>query len=80
MKCVEEAKEKILGCSNKECRYFIKHQESQNCTFICIENNGRMSLRQISDVLGTSPANIGMLEKKALKKIAKHMKKEDYRE
>lgn len=82
MKCVEEVKRKENDgcCENKKCRYFIEHQKSKNCTFICIENHGRMSSRQISEIIGTCTANISIIEKKAIKKIAKYFKKEDYRD
>lgn len=80
MKCVEKAKEQVFGCDRTECRYFIKHQESQNCTFICVENNGKMSLRQVGEVLGTCAANINIIEKKAIKKILNAIEKDDFRE
>lgn len=80
MKCVEKAKERASGCDKMECRYFINHQKDQNCTLICVEKNGKMSLKQIGTVLGTCAANINIIEKKAIKKILNAIKKDDFRE
>jgi DNA-directed RNA polymerase sigma subunit (sigma70/sigma32) len=77
MNCIKKVKKDGKGCENTECRYFIEHKENQNCTFICIENNGKMTLSQIGGILGTSLANVSMIQRKALGKLQKNLKKDD---
>jgi hypothetical protein len=70
LKCIELKTE----CPNTECRYWVEHQNSLNCTFIAIEKNGDMDLRTVGDIMGVSFVRIKQIQDKAITKINKVLK------
>lgn len=70
LKCIELE----TGCPNTECRYWVDHQNSLNCTFIAIEKNGDMDLRTVGDIMGVSFVRIKQIQDKAVSKINKVLK------
>lgn len=70
LKCVELNTE----CPNTDCRYWVDHKDSLNCTFVAIENNGEMDLRTIGDIMGVSFVRIKQIQDKAVQKINKVLK------
>jgi hypothetical protein len=70
LRCVELKTE----CPNEDCRYWVSHQDSLNCTFVAIENNGDMDLRTVGDIMGVSFVRIKQIQDKAVIKINKVLK------
>lgn len=70
LKCIELKTE----CPNTDCRYYVEHQNSLNCTFIAIEQNGEMDLRTIGDIMGVSFVRIKQIQDKAVQKVNKVLK------
>lgn len=70
LKCIELETQ----CPNTECRYWVEHQNSLNCTFIAIEQNGEMDLRTVGDIMGVSFVRIKQIQDKAIHKINKVLK------
>lgn len=70
LKCIELQTE----CPNTDCRYWVEHQNSLNCTFIAIDNNGEMDLRTIGDIMGVSFVRIKQIQDKAVQKVNKVLK------
>lgn len=73
-KCSLKCIELNTDCPNTECRYWVEHQNSLNCTFIAIEKNGEMDLRTIGDIMGVSFVRIKQIQDKAVHKINKVLK------
>ena len=71
LSCVEECKLKNKSCRKKSCRYWIKYKEDLNCTFVAVEKNGKMSLREVADRIGVSFVRIKQIQDKAIKKLLK---------
>lgn len=73
-KCSEKCIELNETCPNTDCRYWIEHQNSLNCTFIAIDKNGEMDLRTVGDIMGVSFVRIKQIQDKAIQKVNKVLK------
>ena len=62
-------------CSKENCRCWIDYPEDDNCIYNSIEKHGAMTLSEISKRLGVSIVRISQIEKAALKKLSKRIKK-----
>ena len=69
MKCFRAHQEFELECKNKDCRYWINHQESMNCTILAVEE-GPKTLQEIGNIFGVTRMRICQLEKRILSKIS----------
>ncbi len=63
------------GCSPETCRYWIDYPEDNNCALIAIKKHGAMTLEEVSKRLGISLVRVSQIEKQALAKLAKRIKK-----
>tara|TARA_R110002012_G_scaffold257711_2_gene438005 strand:+ start:423 stop:668 length:246 start_codon:yes stop_codon:yes gene_type:complete len=70
-KCMDTA----TPCEQKECRQWIDYEKEHNCTLVSTYINGPMTLRQVAERMGISYARVKQIESGALKKIRKHIKK-----
>jgi len=68
MKCFEAHECYNACCKKQECRQWIDHKESMNCTIIAAKR-GPMTLQQIGDIFGVTRMRICQIEKKIIKKI-----------
>jgi len=66
------------SCKEESCRYWIDYKDDLNCTLICAEKNGPLTLREISKRLGVSFVRVKQIEEKAMKKIRQRNSYEDY--
>lgn len=73
-KCSEKCLQLNTECPNIECRFWVEHQNSLNCTFIAIEQNGEMDLRTVGDIMGVSFVRIKQIQDKAIHKLNKVLK------
>ena len=62
-------------CSAENCRCWIDYPEDDNCINVAIKKHGSMTLAEIAKRLGVSLVRISQIEKKALAKLAKRIKK-----
>ena len=60
--CKDECQESSLPCKNKTCKYFIEYDRDLNCSLIAIEENGPMTLDEVSKRLGLSLVRIKQIE------------------
>ena len=73
-KCSEKCLQLNTECPNIECRFWVEHQNSLNCTFIAIEQNGEMDLRTVGDIMEVSFVRIKQIQDKAVHKANKILK------
>ena len=59
----------------EEDRHFINSPEHNNCTLCLVNDKGEMTQEEVSQYLGLSKMRVCQLEKLALKKFQKRMKK-----
>ncbi len=69
--CAKDCILKKSECDKKECRMWINYKEDLNCTFVAVEKNGKMSLREVADRIGVSFVRIKQIQDKAIKKLLK---------
>ena len=73
-KCTLKCLELQTDCPNNDCRFWVEHKDSLNCTFIAREKNGEMDLRTVGDIMGVSFVRIKQIQDKAVQKINKVLK------
>ncbi len=62
-------------CTNKECRNWIDYPEDNNCVLEAVRKNGNMTLEQCAKRLNISLVRVSQIEKQALLKLSKRIKK-----
>ena len=73
IECAQKCCELDVTCPIQKCRYWIDYKVDFNCTYIAIDKNGPMKLREISERLRRTPARIQQIEKSVLSKLKKLM-------
>jgi len=73
--CAEECLHTGQVCNRTECRMFIDYSADLNCSLVSIYKNGNMTLDEISKRLGISLVRVSQIEKKAIGKLSKRIKK-----
>jgi hypothetical protein len=73
-KCSQKCVELQTECPNTDCRYWVEHQQSLNCCFVAIDQNGEMDLRTIGNIMGVSFVRIKQIQDKAITKINRALK------
>jgi len=69
MKCFKYHKQNMTTCEKKNCRYWIKTQENQNCCINAAESNESFTLEMIGNIFNVTRMRICQIEKKAIEKI-----------
>ncbi len=64
----------IKKCTEDD-RCWIDYPEDDNCVYVAIEKHGAMTLDEVSKRLGISLVRVSQIEKQALKKLSKRIKK-----
>jgi len=67
--CVQACQKLNVSCPNKECRSWINYEQDLNCSLISIDNNDKMTLRDVAKRLKCSFVRVKQLEESALKKM-----------
>lgn len=71
MNCEDICKKTKEPCQNKECKYWLDYADDLNCTLICAQQNGALTLREVAKRMGVSYVRIKQIEETALNKIKK---------
>ena len=59
---------------NSDCKYWINYGEDLNCTFVAIEKNGPMSLREVAKREGISHVRVSQIEEKVTALLRKRLR------
>ena len=74
--CADKCRSDNVSCTNGECRNWIDYKDDLNCTIIAAEENGPMTLEEVSKRLNLSLVRIKQIEEKALKTLSKRLDKD----
>jgi hypothetical protein len=73
--CVQACQKLGVSCPNKDCRQWIRYEEDLNCSFIAIDKNDKMTLRDVAKRLNYSFVRVKQIEETALQKMNKRLGK-----
>ncbi len=73
--CSKECLSTGSRCIKDNCRLWVDYPDDRNCSLISIYKNGAMTLDEVSKRLGVSLVRVSQIEKQALKKLFKRIKK-----
>lgn len=72
--CARQCLKTGSDCQTRECRMWIDYEKDNNCSLVCIQQNGAMTLDEISKRLKISLVRVSQIEKQALVKLSKRIK------
>jgi len=72
--CFKFCADNNVNCQQSECRQWINFSNSKNCSIIAA-SQGRRTLQEIGDIFGLTRMRVCQIEKSALKKIQKTIRK-----
>ena len=72
MKCFNAYKKYDTPCQKKNCKYWIEHSNSYNCTILASQQ-GPMTLQEIGDIFGITRMRVCQIEKKIIEKIKSNL-------
>tara|TARA_R110002020_G_scaffold4904_6_gene21076 strand:+ start:560 stop:868 length:309 start_codon:yes stop_codon:yes gene_type:complete len=79
-KCFDMCIDNEVSCPVNDCRYWINYEEDLNCAIVCANQNGPLSLREISDRMGVSFVRIKQIQDLIVDKFTKRLAKQGIRE
>ena len=62
-------------CTKENCRYWIDYPEDNNCVLETVRKHGSLTLDECAKRLNISLVRVSQIEKQALKKLYKRIKK-----
>jgi hypothetical protein len=69
MKCFNHHKQNKIECMKKNCRYWIKSHNFQNCCIVGAKNNKNLTLEEVGNIFKVTRMRICQIEKNAIKKL-----------
>ena len=78
MNCKEECLLSKKCCKKNDCRHWIDYEKDLNCSLITVEENGPLTLREVADRLQISYVRVKQIQDKAVAKIMKKVRKENF--
>ena len=70
-KCFSVYEENEVECDMKDCRHWIDYPEDLNCSIICANSKGPLTLHETAKRLGISFVRVKQNQDKALRKLSK---------
>jgi len=71
--CIDDCRKNKEACARKNCRYWISYQKDLNCSIISVEENGAMTLEEVSKRLDLTIVRIKQIQDEALNKMKKRI-------
>jgi hypothetical protein len=65
--CVRENK----SCERTDCRMWINFKDDLNCTLVCVNKHGKMTLNEVAKRMDLSIVRIKQVQDKAIQKLKK---------
>ena len=75
-KCFDVHEQCDVSCDLKDCRQWIDYEEDLNCTIICANRHGPLTLHETAERLGVSFVRIKQNQDAALRRLSKILKKD----
>ncbi len=79
-KCFQMCVDNDVSCPVNDCRYWINYEDDLNCAIVCANENGPLSLREISDRMGVSFVRIKQVQDITVDKFVKRLARKGIRE
>tara|TARA_B100000700_G_scaffold309090_1_gene387619 strand:- start:447 stop:758 length:312 start_codon:yes stop_codon:yes gene_type:complete len=79
-KCFDMCIDNEVSCPVNDCRYWINYEEDLNCAIVCANENGPLSLREISDRMGVSFVRIKQIQDITVDKFVKRLARKGIKE
>ena len=75
-KCFDIHEECDVPCEEKDCRQWIEYEKDLNCTIVCANRNGPLTLHEAAERLGVSFVRVKQNQDAALRRLSKILKKD----
>ena len=75
-KCFQMCVDADITCPVKDCRFWIDYKEDLNCTIVCANQNGPLSLREVADRMGVSFVRVKQVQDTTVGKFVKRLARE----
>ena len=79
-KCFQMCVDNDVSCPVNDCRYWINYEEDLNCTIVCANHNGPLSLREVADRMGVSFVRVKQVQDITVGKFVKRLAREGVKE
>ena len=79
-KCFQMCVDEEITCPVKDCRFWINYKQDLNCTVVCANQNGPLSLREVADRMGVSFVRIKQIQDVTIDKFVKRLSREGVKE
>tara|TARA_R100000315_G_C5207752_1_gene122971 strand:- start:175 stop:411 length:237 start_codon:yes stop_codon:yes gene_type:complete len=73
--CAKTLMKYDVSCPCEDCRLWIDYEQDQNCTFVAVENNKTMTLREIAERMGVSFVRVKQIQDTACARMIKKLGK-----
>lgn len=74
-KCFDIHSENKVECDQQGCRHWMDHPEDLNCSIICANSRGPLTLHETAKRLGISFVRVKQNQDRALQKLCKLTKR-----
>ena len=76
-RCFDVCEEKEINCVQKDCRHWIEYPDDLNCSIVCANKNGALTLHETALRLGVSFVRVKQNQDSALIRIQKAIKRSE---
>ena len=75
-KCLENCIKEDKRCSQSDCRVWVDYEKDLNCTIVCSNRHGPLTLHETAERLGVSFVRVKQNQDAALRRLSKILKKD----
>lgn len=74
--CAKKCMKHNSSCDKSSCKMWIDFNEDQNCSLVSIYKNGSLTLEEVAKRLKISFVRVSQIEKSAINKLSKRIKRD----